>query len=260
MKIAKIKKQTFAAVIVLLCGTACSTPPAKTQETPPSPSLVALHDVDPTIIQEMRYATNHNFIGRPIKGYDAPHCLLTKEAAHALSQVQAELKTQSMSLKVYDCYRPQRAVDDFVAWASDLTALKMKKEFYPKVEKTTLFKDGYIAKKSGHSRGSTMDLTIVSLPAEPEASFKEGQKLEECFLPEGRRFDDNSLDMGTGYDCFDLLSHTDNPAISSAQKQNRLLLKSLMEKYGFKNLYTEWWHYTLKDEPYPTQYFDFEIK
>lgn len=224
------------------------------------PDFVSLKDIDPSIVQEMRYFTNHNFIGRPITGYVAPNCLLTKPAAQALAQVQAELKTFSLSLKVYDCYRPQRAVNDFVAWAKDLNDKKMKKEFYPKVEKDTLFRDGYIAEKSGHSRGSTVDLTITPLPVPSEGTYKEGQKLKECFLPAKKRFKDNSLDMGTGYDCFDPLAHPENPEVGAIQKQNRLLLKSMMEKFGFKYLTTEWWHFTLKNEPYPDQYFDVEVK
>jgi zinc D-Ala-D-Ala dipeptidase len=147
-----------------------------------------------------------------------------------------------------------------VAWASDLNDLKMKDEFYPKVDKTTLFSDGYIAKKSGHSRGSTMDLTVVPIPVPSEASYKDGQKLTACFLPTEQRFEDNSVDMGTGYDCFDPLAHTENLEVGEMQKRNRHLLKGLMEKYGFKGIATEWWHYTLINEPYPNQYFDFEIK
>ncbi len=198
--------------------------------------FVSLASVDPSIILEMRYYGAHNFLGRPVRGYGAPQCLLTKEAAKALSAVQAEAKKRGLSLKVYDCYRPQRAVDDFVAWAKDLSDIKMKKEFYPHVPKTELFKEGYIAAKSGHSRGSTVDLTLV------------------------RKFHNKNLDMGTGFDFFDIRAHTDNPEIGARQRSNRLLLKSLMEKQGFKNLPEEWWHYTLNPEPFPKRYFDFEIK
>jgi D-alanyl-D-alanine dipeptidase len=194
--------------------------------------FVYLSDVDPTIIEEMRYFGNHNFMGRPITGYESPRCILTEAAAKGLAAVQAELKEYSMSLKVYDCYRPQRAVDSFVLWAKDLTDRKTMKEFYPKVDKSNLFRDGYIAEKSGHSRGSTMDLTVVPLPAPKQSTYEDGMKLAECYLPEGKRFNDNSLDFGTGFDCFDPLAHTANPLISLAQKQRRLMLKSLMEKNG----------------------------
>jgi D-alanyl-D-alanine dipeptidase len=253
-------KLILLATLSLSALTACTTtskPVEKSTETPTvsTPSdLVALKDIDPTIVQDIRYATIHNFIGRPIKGYSSPHCLLTRDAAVALSKVQSELKAKSLSLKVYDCYRPQRAVDDFVAWAKDLSDVKMKKEFYPKVDKSKLFKDGYIAEKSGHSRGSTVDLTIVPLPPPSEAVYKEGQKLKPCTFVQGSRFADGSVDMGTGYDCFDPLAHTENPSISATQKWNRHLLKSTMEKYGFKNLDEEWWHFTLKNEPFPDRY------
>jgi D-alanyl-D-alanine dipeptidase len=248
----------IAVLTLSILQTSCTSAPAKVPASL-DPDFVSLHEVDPSIIQEIRYATDHNFIGRPIKGYLSPKCMLSRKAALALSQVQKELLTYSLSLKVYDCYRPQRAVNDFVEWAKDLSDLKMKKEFYPGVDKSDLFKDGYIAEKSGHSRGSTVDLTIVSLPLASEAKYNEGVTLKECYLPVQTRFTDNSLDMGTGFDCFDPLAHTANSEIGNAQKKNRLLLKSVMEKFGFKNLAEEWWHFTLRDEPYPDRYFDFEI-
>ncbi len=223
-------------------------------------SFVYLQDIDSSIIQEMRYRGDHNFIGRPVMGYESPKCILTKETALALKAVQDELKNYSMSLKVYDCYRPQRAVNHFVEWAKDLNDDHMKKEFYPKVEKAHLFKDGYISEKSGHSRGSTVDLTLVPLPVPKQDDYRNGMKLVQCDSPVEKRFKDNSLDFGTGYDCFDPLSHTANPSIGSHQKRNRLLLKSIMEKNGFKNLDVEWWHYTLRNEPFPNTYFDFLVK
>lgn len=190
--------------------------------------------MDPGIISDIRYYGADNFLGRPVKGYKSPKCLLTRQAAQALAAMQTELKLYSLSLKVYDCYRPQRAVADFVAWAKDMADTKMKNEFYPNVAKSELFKEGYIAAKSGHSRGSTVDLTLVSK--------------------------DTDLDMGTKFDYFDPTAHTANPSVGSLQRRNRLLLKSVMEKYGFKNLADEWWHYTLKNEPFPDRYFDFEIE
>lgn len=233
-------KPTLFLTLLLSAFSSCATPTApvekKAEATVSSTSsdLVPLKEIDPTILQEIRYASSHNFIGRPIKGYSAPHCLLTRDAALALSKVQSDLKSKSLSLKVYDCYRPQRAVDDFVAWAKNLSDVKMKREFYPKVDKSNLFKDGYIAEKSGHSRGSTVDLTIVPLPPPSEAVYKEGQKLKPCTFVQGSRFADGSVDMGTGYDCFDPLAHTENTSISATQKWNRHLLKSTMEKFGFK--------------------------
>ncbi len=170
------------------------------------------------------------------------------------------LLRQGYSLKVYDCYRPQRAVNDFVAWAKDLGDVRMKGEFYPRVEKSRLFEDGYIAAKSGHSRGSTMDLTIVRLPARPTRPYVPGEPLVPCWAPKAERFPDNSVDMGTGFDCFDTLSHTLDPRVTGVQRANRLLLKSAMERAGFVNLAEEWWHYTLRGEPYPDTYFDFPVR
>jgi len=217
--------------------------------------FVEIRDVAPTIVVEARYAGSHNFIGRPIEGYHAEKCFLTREAATALAQVQEDVKPFGLTLKVYDCYRPQRGVNDFIAWARDASDQKMKAEFYPRVDKRDAFKLGYIAEKSGHSRGSTVDLTLVPLPPAKQPS---SWKLVDCTSP--RRYRDNMLDMGTGYDCFDDLAHTVNPNVSLEAKRNRLLLKSVMERRGFKGIVTEWWHFTLVNEPYPETYFDVEVK
>ena len=214
----------------------------------------------PSILLDMRYYSPHNFIGERIEGYNAPKCLLTKEAAAALTKVQKELKAQSLSLKVYDCYRPQRAVDHFVRWAQDMNDTKTKKEFYPTIKKRDLLRKGYIGTRSGHSKGSSVDLTIVPLPASEEPTFQLGDTLHECYLPAGKRFQDNGLDMGTGFDCFHELSHTTNRKTGEIQMRNRLLLKNIMEKHGFKNYAREWWHYTLRREPFPKTYFDFAVE
>lgn len=223
-------------------------------------NFVYLKDIDPTIIQDIRYATNHNFIGRPIQGYETSECILTKPAALALTQVQQELKQSHLSLKVYDCYRPQMAVDEFIAWSQQTDDQKMKAEFYPKVNKSDFFKLGYVAAKSGHTRGSTVDLTIVSLPLTNSGTYHTGQKLIACFAPYLQRFHDGSIDMGTNFDCMDALAHNDNTTINLVAYYNRLLLKALMEKYGFNSYEPEWWHFTLKNEPYPNTYFNFPIK
>jgi D-alanyl-D-alanine dipeptidase len=225
-------------------------------EATPRP-FVALSDVAPTILQDMRYFTPHNFVGRRIDGYLEPTCILTRQAAEGLRKAQQQLRKRGYTLKVYDCYRPQRAVDHFVRWAKDLADEKMKAEFYPNVAKDRLFADGYIAEKSGHSRGSTMDLTIVKLPPRPQRPYVPGEPLQPCFAPQ--RFPDNTADMGTGFDCFDPLAHTDNPAITGEARQNRDLLKNTMAAAGFRNLPEEWWHYTLNDEPFPDTYFDFPV-
>jgi D-alanyl-D-alanine dipeptidase len=221
--------------------------------------FIEIRTVIPDIILDLRYTTNHNFLGRPVEGYLAEKCYLTKAAADSLAKVQTELRKFSLSLKIYDAYRPQCAVDDFVKWAKILGDTLTKKEFYPTVDKSRLFVDGYIAEKSGHSRGSTVDLTIVPIPLSEQPEFEFNNQCE-CYKPVDERFKDNSLDMGTGFDCFNSLSHTENPEISPQERANRLLLRSLMEKYGFKNLAEEWWHFTLKNEPFPKTYFNFLIK
>ncbi|WMX49071.1 M15 family metallopeptidase [Streptomyces roseicoloratus] len=221
--------------------------------------FVALDRVDPTILQDMRYTTEHNFVGEPIDGYRRPVCILTRPAAEALHRAQARLLARGYTLKVYDCYRPQRAVDHFVRWAKDLDDERMKKEFYPLVDKSRLFADGYIAEKSGHSRGSTVDVTVVRLPAAPTGPYVPGGPQVECFRPQEQRFPDNSLDMGTGFDCFDTLSHTDDPRIQGVQRANRDLLRGALAEQGFVNLPEEWWHFTFKPEPYPSTFFDFPV-
>jgi D-alanyl-D-alanine dipeptidase len=225
-----------------------------------SKGFVDVKDIVPSIVLDIRYYTSYNFVGTPIAGYSAPKCLLTRKAALALERVQRELSGYSFSLKLYDCYRPKRAVDHFIRWAKDAKNTKMKKEFYPTVRKSDLFKKGYIAKKSAHSRGSAVDLTIVPIPLPIQETYTEDQELCECHLPAEKRFKDNSIDMGTGFDCFHPLSWTESKGIGPKQRQNRFMLKSVMEKYGFRNYRKEWWHYTLIKEPFPNTYFDFIVK
>ncbi|MHC3471796.1 M15 family metallopeptidase, partial [Streptomyces sp. 7R007] len=190
----------LVTVLAALLTVTVAAPAAHAGTEPKAPKdFVALRAVDPTIIQEMRYFTPHNFVGERIDGYQQPICILTRPAAEALHRAQSRLLRQGYTLKVYDCYRPQRAVDHFVRWAEDLNDQAMKGEFYPNVDKTRLFADGYIAEKSGHSRGSTMDLTIVKLPAKPTRPYHPGEPLVPCFAPKDERFPDNSVDMGTGF-------------------------------------------------------------
>jgi len=185
---------------------------------------------------EMRYAGPHNFVGRPIDGYEAPVCLLTRQTAEALAAVQRELAGSGRGLKVFDCHRPARAVADFAAWARDPDDQRMKAEFYPNVDKTRLFELGYIAERSGHSRGSTLDLTIVDLASGVE------------------------LDMGTTYDLFDPRSWPSDESVSAAARENRMLLQRVMMAHGFRPLREEWWHFTLEGEPFPDTYFDFPVR
>ncbi|MFF8101582.1 M15 family metallopeptidase [Streptomyces sp. NPDC016640] len=252
--------RALVTAVAALLTAATASAPAQAEPEPKAPEdFVALDSVDPTIIQEIRYFTPHNFVGERIDGYRQPLCILTRPAARALHTAQRELLRRGYSLKVYDCYRPQRAVDHFVRWAEDPDDQKMKAEFYPNVDKTRLFADGYIAGRSGHSRGSTVDLTLVELPARPTRPYRPGQPLTPCFAPEDERFPDNSVDMGTGYDCFDPLSHTLDPRIQGTQRAHRLLLRTTLEDLGYVNLAEEWWHYTFKPEPHPDTYFDFPV-
>jgi D-alanyl-D-alanine dipeptidase len=223
-------------------------------------SFVDVKEVVPPVIIDMRYFTAHNFVGEKIDGYDAPRCILTRQAAQALFRVQNALQVFSLSLKIYDCYRPQRAVNHFVRWAQDINDTKTKNEFYPTIDKKNLFRDGYIAEKSGHSRGSTVDLTIVPVPVPQQEIYEPGQTLYECYLSLGQRFKDNGIDMGTGFDCFHELSHPGNMKVTLEARIGRMLLKTLMEQQGFRNYDQEWWHFTLKDEPFPDKYFDFLIE
>jgi D-alanyl-D-alanine dipeptidase len=237
-----------------------ATPVVGAQPDPSAPvEFIELRDVDPSILQDIRYATPHNFTGDPVAGYLAPTCILTRTAAEALSRAQRDFLERGYTLKVYDCYRPQRAVDDFVSWAADLADERMKAEFYPRVDKSVLFTDGYIAERSGHSRGSTLDATLVALPAADAPPYLPGQPLVDCAAPQPDRFADNSIDMGTGYDCFDVLAHTLDPGVAGDQVKNRLLLGEGLERQGFVNYDKEWWHFTLKPEPFPDTYFDFPV-
>ncbi len=221
--------------------------------------FINVKKIIPTIQVNMRYNTINNFVGKVIDGYQSNICLLTKESALSLKKVQNQLLPMGLSLKVYDCYRPQAAVNDFVRWAKDIKNTKMKKQFYPKVDKNKLFSNGYIDYKSGHSRGSTVDLTIVPLYSKIPI-YNPTQKLVSCTSSKKYRESDNSLDFGTGFDCFSPVSHPKYKKLSPQIKANRLLLHNLMEKAGFKARDEEWWHFTLDKEPYPNIYFNFPVK
>ncbi|UWP87515.1 M15 family metallopeptidase [Dactylosporangium fulvum] len=232
--------------------------PSGASLAPVPPGFVALPDVDPSILTDIRYATAHNFVGRPVAGYRQPRCLLTRQAAEALHHVQTAALARGYSLKVYDCYRPQQGVDDFIRWAGDRDQ-RMKSEFYPEVDKSVLFDEGYIGGPTAHSRGSTVDLTLVATPPRDQPSYTPDRPLVACTAPAGQRFPDNSIDMGTGFDCFDPLAHTAAPGLSTAVRDNRALLTGLMATGGFANYPKEWWHYTLGGEPFPRTYFDFPV-
>ena len=204
--------------------------------TPSLPEgFVYLSDICPEAIEDIRYFTDNNYMGCPVDGYLSPRAILTIDAAKALKKAAQKAKCNGMRLKIYDCYRPQRAVDHFVRWAEDVADQKNKALYYPEVNKADVFELGFIAKRSGHSRGSTVDLTLI---------------------------DENGaeLDMGGRFDYFGELSHPDYTGVSTEQFQNRMLLREIMVSSGFVPLKEEWWHFTLKNEPFADRYFDFEVR
>lgn len=207
---------------------------AETNQLPAG--FVYLDRVAPEIMLEIRYFSDYNFTGTRIDGYRAARAILTEPAATALGNVNAELKAKGYRLKIYDAYRPQRAVSHFARWARDPGDTKMKAVFYPNVDKKDLFRLGYIASKSGHSRGSTVDLTLVDAAT-------------------GRE-----IDMGGSFDFFGSISHHGTSLITPEQTRNRNILKEAMVKQGFKPYFKEWWHYTLANEPFPDTYFDFPVE
>jgi D-alanyl-D-alanine dipeptidase len=216
------------------------------------PDFVRLRDVDPTIAQDMRYATPNNFTGHPLPGYGAAECLLRRDAAVALKRVQDDLKAQGLSLKVYDCYRPQRAVNAMAHWAGGREDGSTKR-FYPAQEKRNLFADGWIAFRSRHTAGIAIDLTIV--PAGSAApSFDAHRRYGNCDAPWRERAPDDSIDMGTGFDCFSARSYTHSAAISGAERANRDRLLAAMAKQGFHNYFREWWHFEYRHGAEPVGY------
>ncbi len=200
------------------------------------PGFVYAKEVIPKLRTDLRYYSSNNFIGEPINGYIKPKCILTKEAAEALKKVQEEFERLGFGLLIFDAYRPQTAVNHFVRWSKDSTDTKMKEQFYPNINKKDLFEEGYISSKSGHSRGSTIDVTIVSLRT------------------------GHILDLGGSYDFFDKRSSINYKNITKNQRAIRLMLQRRMIKHGFKPYEKEWWHFTLAKEPYPNKYFDFPVE
>ena len=191
------------------------------------------------LVVDMRYFGDDNFVGARIDGYEAPRCILTRAAAGAMARVQHDLAPQGLGLKVFDCYRPTRAVAHFVRWARDIKDVKRKADFYPDIDKRMLFKLGYIAPFSGHSRGSTVDLTLVR--------FEQGRPPVE-------------VDMGTRFDFFGVQSWPSNRGVSAEAQSNRKILASAMRRWGFAPYDREWWHFTLRNESFPDRYFNFPVR
>lgn len=205
-------------------------------QAPLPPGFVDAATVVDGLVVDMRYFGTDNFVGERIDGYERPRCLLSAQAARALAAVQGALGARGLGLKVFDCYRPRRAVAHFVRWGRRIDDVKRKAEFYPDVDKRDLFRDGYIATHSGHSRGSTVDLTLV------------------------RRADGRELDMGSPFDYLSPKSWPSDRSVSPEAQANRAVLAAAMRAGGFRPYAKEWWHFTLANEPFPHSYFDFPVR
>lgn len=203
--------------------------------TKDSSNFILLADYIPSVVQEIRYYSSYNFIGDRIDGYEAPVALLTRKAARALKYVSSEMIVKGYRLKIFDAYRPTTAVRHFILWGIEDTDIRMKPYFYPDLEKQELFAKGYIAKQSSHSRGSTVDLTLLDMTTGKE------------------------VDMGSPFDFFAEISHPDYKGITDEQFENRMFLQDAMKRAGFLPIDCEWWHFTLADEPYPDTYFQFPV-
>ena len=219
------------------CVTAQSQVTVSDAKTFSQVGIVDVQQVIPDLELDIRYAGANNFVGTPIEGYEAPKCFLLEQAAAALARAEAALRKQGLRLKIFDCYRPVRAVKQFVRWAEDLQDQRMKAQFYPKLDKSQLLGE-YIAPVSGHSRAATLDVTLMSC---------ERTSCEE-------------LDMGTPFDFFDVRAHTDFPDVTPAQRKNRDRLRQALQAEGFENYAAEWWHYTFSPEPRPTVAYDIPVR
>jgi len=227
-------RHAFLSFSFFLLVCACNSP--KVEEHLDKSGFVQIHKVIPNITYDIRYQSADNFVGAVVDGYKAPTAYISKEAAEALKKVQTDLNKEGLGLKIFDAYRPQKAVDHFVRWGAAVADTLTKSKYYPEINKARVFELGYVAKKSGHTRGSTVDLTIVDLETLAE------------------------MDMGSGWDYFGAISHHDSPLVDSLHTANRNMLRNLMKTHGFKEYSNEWWHYTLADEPYPDTYFNFDVK
>jgi D-alanyl-D-alanine dipeptidase len=226
-----------ALLLTLLLVSPAQISPAKAQPMPAG--FVDAATVVDGLIVDMHYFGEDNFVGARIDGYEGARCLLSRQAAAALARVQQDLASQGFGLKVFDCYRPTRAVAHFVRWARDIKDVKRKADFYPDVDKRDLFRLGYISNRSGHSRGSTVDLTLVRLgPGQPPAE----------------------VDMGTRFDFFGVQSWPSSKAVSAEAQASRKILATAMRRGSFTSYDREWWHFTLRGEPYPNSYFNFVVK
>jgi D-alanyl-D-alanine dipeptidase len=235
-------RTSFLAVLAFICTgsvAADAVPSTSPAQTAAAAGMVDIRSLVPDFAVDMRYAGTENFVGTRVEGYESPRCYLLRPVAKALQRVELALRQQQMRLKIFDCYRPTRAVQHFVRWGGDLEDQRTKSKYYPNLDKSRLLGD-YIAPISGHSRGATLDLTLMKCDS----------KGKQC----------EPLDMGTEFDFFDVRAHTDASDVTPEQRGNRLLLRSAMEREGFANYTLEWWHYTLKPEPTPDTAYDFPVR
>jgi D-alanyl-D-alanine dipeptidase len=229
---------------------------AQAQQLPAG--FVYLRDVDATIIQDIRYASANNFVGRPLAGYGAAECVVKREVGLRLKSVQQELARQNLSLKMFDCYRPVRAVADMVAWSRDRKETAAGKRYNPAFRKIDLFRLGYVATHSQHSTGAALDLTLVDLAADNSARFDPAKSYSDCTAAAEARAPEGSVDMGTGYDCSDVKAHAAAASITPAQRRWRNVLRAAMARQGFVNYSKEWWHFSLPGAGGPA--YDFPIQ
>ncbi len=224
--------------------------------------FVYLHEIDPTILVSLRYLTHENFVGKPVDGYLQPVVIMTVQAAQALKKVQEEVKKDGYCLVVYDAYRPQQAVSHFVRWGKDVNDSCKKSYYYPYVSKKDVFELGYVAYKSGHSRGSTVDITLIK-----DGDLLHEVQAQQYVLTDGRTItwlDDGTIFMGSSFDLFDEASHANTDLVELVYQEKRKHLNAIMEKHGFVGCAEEWWHFTLKNEPYSknlaSSHFDFVVE
>lgn len=236
-----LQLKRILAIAVVSAGLAPAT--AGAQNLPGG--FVYLRDIDPTIIQDIRYATSNNFVGHPLAGYQAGECVVKREVGLRLRAVQQELAKQKLSLKMFDCYRPARASMDMVKWSRNGRETPAERRYNPALRKADLFRLGYIAAYSGHSTGAALDLTLVDLTADNSGKFDPARIYADCTAPVQARAPEGSIDMGTGYDCSDVKANTNSPMITPEQRKWRGTLVAAMRKQGFVNYFREWWHFSL---------------
>jgi len=242
------------AILIVPAVAACAS--AATARSLPG-SFVYLRDIDSSIIQDIRYAGSNNFVGRPLAGYDAGECVVKRDVGLALKRVQRELAPRKLSLKMLDCYRPARAVHDMVVWARNGRETPAERRYNPALSKKDLFRLGYIAEHSGHSTGAAVDLTLVDLKAGNSAAYDPNKAYADCTAPASARVPEASVDMGTGYDCSDVMAHTAARSITPDQRRWRNLLVAAMARQGFVNYSKEWWHFSLPGAAGPA--YDFPV-